>query len=317
MAQSWSLVYMPTALLVAVAALASVRLLQSGSWRAYAVSGLAIELATSMKYTAVVVAVPVVLATLLRCPDRARPHAADLSMEHNHGVAEFDVMVVRHQTINHRVELDDKRAPKIHRTRPSVRKAAGLPLAGVCAVLAFLATTPYALLDRPAFLKGLQFERQHYATGHAGMDGNASLFYASYLATHEGLLVAMALVAVAAVTMCDRQRWPVAVVLASFPVGYSALVAMQAVRNDRTIMLVLPPLAVHGTLAIQPLMMTYTHHHRAVGLAAAGTAIAVLVIGALVRLPYRHHLPGMLPSTGSTSTHHPPRPCSSSPTTRG
>jgi hypothetical protein len=35
------------------------------------------------------------------------------------------------------------------------RKAAGLPFAGVCAVLAFLATTPYALLDRPAFLMGL------------------------------------------------------------------------------------------------------------------------------------------------------------------
>jgi hypothetical protein len=39
-------------------------------------------------------------------------------MEHNHGVAEFDIMVVRRQTINHRVELGDKRAPKIHGTRP-------------------------------------------------------------------------------------------------------------------------------------------------------------------------------------------------------
>jgi 4-amino-4-deoxy-L-arabinose transferase-like glycosyltransferase len=242
---------MPTALLVAVAVLASVRLLQSGSWLAYAVSGVAVGLATSMKYTAVVVAVPVVLAALLRATDRA-----------------------------------------------SVRKAAaGLPLAGVCAVLAFLATTPYAVLDRPAFLKGLQFERQHYATGHAGMDGNAPLFYANYLATHEGLLFALALVAVAAVTMCDRQRRRVAVVLASFPVVYSAVVAMQAVRNDRTIMLVLPPLAVLGALAIQPLLMTCTHHHRTVGLAAAGTAVAVLVIGAVARLPYPP------PSTWNTAQH--------------
>src|SRR5437763_8074782 len=203
---------MPTALLSAVAVLASVRLLQSGSWLAYAVSGLAVGLATSMKYTAVFVAVPVSLAGLLRSTDRA-----------------------------------------------GLRKAAvRLPIAGACAVLAFLATTPYALLDRPAFLEGLQFERQHYAAGHAGMDGNAPGFYAAYLATHEGLLVALALVAVVAVTVWDRQRWRVAVVLTSFPVIYSAVIAMQAVRNDRTIMLVLPPLAVLAALAIEPLMTTWT-----------------------------------------------------------
>src|SRR5436305_1276649 len=150
---------MPAALLVAVAVLASLRLLQSGSWLAYAVSGVAVGLATSMKYTAVLVAVPVIVAALLRCTDRA-------------GLR---------------------------------RAAAGLPIAGACAVLGFLATTPYALLDRAAFLKGLQFERQHYATGHAGMDGDAVGFYAGYLATHEGLLVALALVAVVAVTICDRQ----------------------------------------------------------------------------------------------------------------
>lgn len=230
---------MPTALLVAVAVLASVCLLRSGSWLAFAVSGLAVGLATSSKYTAVLVAVPVILAALLRCTDRA-------------GLR---------------------------------RAAAGLPVAGACAVLAFLATTPYALLDRPAFVEGLRFERQHYATGHAGMDGDAAGFYASYLGTHEGLLVALALVAVVAVTVWDRQRWRAAVVLGSFPVIYSAVVAMQAVRNDRTIMLVLPPLAVLAALAIEPLMTTCAHHHRAVGLAAA-TAVAVLLVGAVVRLPY-------------------------------
>ncbi|MDQ3899347.1 MAG: glycosyltransferase family 39 protein [Actinomycetota bacterium] len=240
---------MPTALLVAVAVLASVRLLQSGSWPAYALSGLAVGLATSMKYTAVFVAVPVIVAALLRCTDRAGFR----------------------------------------------RAAAGLPIAGVGAVLAFLATTPYALLDRAAFLKGLQFERQHYATGHAGMDGDAAGFYAGYLATHEGLLIALAVVAVVAVAS-HRQRWRVAVVLGSFPIIYSAVVAMQAVGNDRTIMLVLPPLAVLAALAIEPLMTTYAQNHRAVGLAAA-TAVAVLVVEAVVRLPYPP------PSTWNSAQH--------------
>jgi hypothetical protein len=154
----------------------------------------------------------------------------------------------------------------------------------------------YALLDRAAFLKGLQFERQHYATGHAGMDGDAAGFYAGYLATHEGLLIALAVVAVAAVAMCHRQRWRVAVVLGSFPIIYSAVVAMQAVRNDRTIMLVLPPLAVLAALAIEPLMTTYAQNHRAVGLATA-TAVAVLVVEAVVRLPYPP------PSTWNSAQH--------------
>jgi hypothetical protein len=210
-----------------------------------------VGLATSSKYTAVLVAVPVILAALLRCTDRA-----------------------------------------------GLRRAvAGLPIAGGCAVLAFLATTPYALLDRPAFLQGLLFERQHYATGHAGMDGDAAGFYAGYLVTHEALLVALALVAVVAVTIWDRQRWRAAVVLGSFPVIYSAVVAMQSVRNDRTIMLVLAPLAVLAALAIEPLLTTCADHHRAVGLAATTIAVAVLVVEAVARLPY----PG--PSTWNAAQH--------------
>ncbi len=227
---------MPTTLLVGLTVLASVYLLRSGSWLAYAVGGLAVGLATSTKYTAVFVAVPVIFAALLRSTDRA-----DLR-----------------------------------------RAAAGLPLAGACAVLAFLATTPYALLDRPAFLAGLQFERHHYATGHAGMEGNAPRFYAAHLATHEGLLAALALTAVVVVTVWARQRWRAAVVLGSFPVIYGAVVAMQAVRNDRTIMLILPPLAVLAALAIEP-VMTWAHHHRAAGLAAADVAVVVLVVGVVIR----------------------------------
>jgi hypothetical protein len=164
-------------------------------------------------------------------------------------------------------------------------------------VLAFLATTPYALVDRHAFFEGLQFERQHYATGHAGMDGNAPLFYANYLVTHEGMLLALALVAVVAVAMWDRQRWRTTVVLVSFPVIYSVAVAMQTVRNDRTIMLVLPPLAVLAAFAIEPLVTVYAQQHRVVGLAAAGGAVAVLVVGVVARLPY----PG--PSTWNDAQH--------------
>jgi SAM-dependent methyltransferase len=69
------------------------------------------------------------------------------------------------------------------------------------------------------------------------------------------------------------------------PVIYGAVVAMQAVRNDRTIMLILPPLAVLAALAIEP-VMTWAHRQRTAGLAATGVAVAVLVVGAVARFPH-------------------------------
>ncbi|MGH3911591.1 MAG: ArnT family glycosyltransferase, partial [Pseudonocardiaceae bacterium] len=117
-------------LLVALTLLASVRLLRSDSWPAYAVAGVAVGLAASAKYTAVAAAVPVVLAALLA----GRPRAA-------------------------------------------VTKVTKLPLAGACAIGAFLLTTPYALLDRTAFLAGLRFEQEHYADGHDGAEGGSLAFY--------------------------------------------------------------------------------------------------------------------------------------------
>lgn len=227
----------PTALFVALAVLASVHLMRSGSWLAYAVSGLAVGLATSTKYTAVLVAVPVVLAALLRSTDRA-----------------------------------------------DFRKAAvGLPLAGACSVLAFW--RPPLCAARPRrVLRGLQFERRHYATGHAGMDGSAPLLRrppgdprgaAGRTRPRRGS--GGHGVGPAAVARRRRAR--------QLSRHLCAVVSMQAVRNDRTIMLILPPLAVLAALAIEP-VMTWAHHHRTAGLSAAGAAVVVLVVGVVARLPH-------------------------------
>ncbi|MGH4023690.1 MAG: glycosyltransferase family 39 protein [Pseudonocardiaceae bacterium] len=205
-------------LLVALALLASVRLLQSGSGAAYVAAGVATGLAASAKYTAVVAAVPVVLAALLG----NRPRAA----------------VTR------------------------------LPLAGACALGAFLLTTPYALLDRPAFGAGLRFEQAHYAAGHDGMEGGSLAFYLGHLATEEMVLSALAVAGAIAVARHRGQHWRAATVVASFPLVYGAVVAMQAVRNERTILLVLPGLAVLAGLAVEPIMQ-WARQRRAVTPATA------------------------------------------------
>ncbi|MDQ4092375.1 MAG: glycosyltransferase family 39 protein, partial [Actinomycetota bacterium] len=222
----------PAALLVAVAIYAAVRVQQSGSWWAYTAAGLAVGLAASTKYNAVLAAIPVIVAGLL-----AR------------------------------------------------RAALGLPLAATMAVVGFLATTPYAVLDHTEFLKGLQFERNHYASGHSGMEGSPVAYYTWHLASWEGLLVVLAIAGLVAV----RQRWRLALVLISFPLAYGTLISLQAVRNDRTIMLILPPLAVLAALATQPLAR-WARTYQAAALAAFATVLtavaAVLSLGAVSTLPW-------------------------------
>ncbi|HEU0086261.1 MAG TPA: glycosyltransferase family 39 protein [Pseudonocardiaceae bacterium] len=180
-----------------------------------------------------------------------------------------------------------------------VRRAVlGLPLAGSCALGAFLVTTPYALLDRRAFGQGLRFERAHYATGHDGMEGDSLAFYATHLATRETVLVALALAGLIAVGTGARQHWRAAVVVASFPVVYGAVVAMQAVRNDRTILLLLPPLAVLAGLAVPPLLRWAGGRRRP----ACGLVAAAVLATALLAVQVAGTFPRPGPSTWTAAS---------------
>ncbi len=96
-----------------------------------------------------------------------------------------------------------------------------LGLTALVAVLAFLAITPYALLDLPAFLDGFAFEVFHYyVRGHPG--GDVTGGYLGNLAWYVGKLIAydgpLVLLAAAAPFLAERGRRREALVLASWPV---------------------------------------------------------------------------------------------------
>lgn len=167
-------------------------------------------------------------------------------------------------------------------TRPGLRRRVGLPLAGTAAVTGFLLTTPYALLDRGAFLTALRFEREHYSTGHAGMEGNTLTFYGSFLVQYEGVLVALAFAAAVGCLLrrADNQ-WRPAVVLLAFPLVYGVVVSTLPVRNDQTIMLILPPLAILAGLAVPALRAAAPARRWSV----AAIAAAALAYGAWTTLP--------------------------------
>lgn len=191
---------MLAALLVGLGVLCSIWVFQRGSWNSYLVAGAVVGLAAGAKYTAVLVAAPVVVAAIVA-----------------------------------------------NRREAWYR----LPVAGLMAVLAFVASTPFAVLDPKAFLAGLEFERQHYASGHDGMEGDTVSFYLDLLVSREAVLLGAVVAGLIAIALTLRDRWRVAAILLAFPVVYGVAVGMQSVRNDRTIMLVLPALAVLAAFVVE------------------------------------------------------------------
>ncbi len=115
----------------------------------------------------------------------------------------------------------------------------GLYLALFFCGAGFLAATPFAILDPSKFLTDLSFEAQHYATGHAGMEGEALLWYLSYAWNSAGLLY---LLAVVGIPYGFRSHLKETCLLSTFPVVYFALISTMAVRNDRTFLPLTPAL---------------------------------------------------------------------------
>jgi 4-amino-4-deoxy-L-arabinose transferase-like glycosyltransferase len=116
-------------------------------------------------------------------------------------------------------------------------KKRGLYAALALSAVAFLLTTPFALLDLREFLAGIQLQGRIYSTGHAGMEGNALLWYLSYLLNREGPLV---LLAALQILRGFSLRSRSIMLLSVFPVAYFAFISSFAVRNARTLLPLMP-----------------------------------------------------------------------------
>ena len=103
--------------------------------------------------------------------------------------------------------------------------------------LVFLATTPYALLDYPAFSEALRFDATHYATGHSGMEGDTVRWYARFLWSTATVAPLLALIQIVRGALLKSKA---TILLASFPVVYFVFISRFVVRNDRTLLPILP-----------------------------------------------------------------------------
>jgi len=118
-------------------------------------------------------------------------------------------------------------------------------------VAVFIAITPFIFLDRRQFRGDLRFEFNHYRTGHEGMEGNSILWYGKYLITKEGPIVLFSLLScVIAIRKFERKLLPYLVVL----LMYLIFVSCFAVRNERTILPMIPLIALIACVLLDRLV---------------------------------------------------------------
>ena len=171
-------------------------------------------------------------------------------------------------------------------------------LAVAVMVLAFVATTPYSLIDLPNFLSGVAFETFHYARGHIGWEADPGLpqvlFYARHFVSDYGLIAAA--VSVAGAAAFGVADWRRAIVVLSFPVALGWLLISQRVHFERNVLSLHPiftMLAAFGLISIPSWIVAWARQrewgpgtlHRL----RVGSALALLA----ATIPW-WHLPGQL-----------------------
>jgi 4-amino-4-deoxy-L-arabinose transferase-like glycosyltransferase len=153
--------------------------------------------------------------------------------------------------------------------------------AGLVAVAVFLLTTPYAILDYPAFSTAVLWVMGHYYTGHAGMDGNPLAWYAAFLWS------TMTLIPLLAVVQIGRGLWQRSrptLLLAAYPVVYFLFISRFEVRNDRTILPIVPFLFLLAAVVLADLLALRARtagRPARVGL----TALLVALLAAMILYP--------------------------------
>ncbi len=103
--------------------------------------------------------------------------------------------------------------------------------------IAFLVTTPFALLDYEKFLEDTLYEVGHYSTGHAGMEGNSLIWYLTYMWQTAGSIY---ILAVLGIILGIHSRSKDIIFLSIFPLAYFIFISSFAVRNDRTLLPMTP-----------------------------------------------------------------------------
>jgi hypothetical protein len=112
-----------------------------------------------------------------------------------------------------------------------------LYLCAVLAAVAFFISMPYAVLSFKEFYTGFTSTGLHYASGHAGMEGNTLQYYLGYMWQTGGILYILAFLEVLRGLVTRNKAL---ITVAVFPLVYFIFISSFFVRNDRTFLPITP-----------------------------------------------------------------------------
>lgn len=150
--------------------------------------------------------------------------------------------------------------------------------------VAFVLTTPYAILDKPAFDEAIEYEQEHYREGHPGHESETSSSYgqyAGYLLDEGYGMPAMALAGIGLLWLGVKD-WQRALFLLSFPLLLFLFVGQYKVWFARNIVSIVPFLALFGGFCVYSLVGIVQRSLARRGLPAAGWTTAALLAATLI-----------------------------------
>jgi 4-amino-4-deoxy-L-arabinose transferase-like glycosyltransferase len=112
-----------------------------------------------------------------------------------------------------------------------------LVLAGGVSAVTFVVVCPYILIDHVQFATDLVYQKQTYSSSHAGMEGDSASWYLGEIVRATGIA---ALFAAFQMVSGFRRRDVRTGILACFALLYFAFIISFQIRNDRTLLPIIP-----------------------------------------------------------------------------
>ena len=248
----------PLAFFCTLALLFILRIAERPSRRNHLIAGLFIGLALSVKYTAVLLVIPLVVSHLL----------AGRAIRHHGSVRSGGVG----------------------------RKWVDLALALAAIAGTFFITSPFVLLDFSTFREHLSIEQVHMREGHFGLERSGTvLFYIRALSERIIGWPLLILLAGGIVYRIGRHRKPPELILLSFAVPYCIVLATWAMKADRYLMPILPVILIFAAAAFDVCLRlpAMAEGKRRIAVAAVLFLAAVLPLAA----SYPAHIEGYAPDS--------------------
>lgn len=259
-----------------------VRILSEPNLKHYVLAGLFAGLATSTKYSGMLLPLCILLAhaVVVRRTLASTGSAARVTVSQARKPAKARGAKRRRPAHGPAVAGPTRAGGGIGAFVSTFVGSRSLVAAGLVAMAALALTSPYILLDSENFWIGFNYERAHMRIGHFGQDESSTILYYLRIMTDSLMGWPLTLTSIAAVVylvFVRRHAW--AAIVSLFPIVYLTLISTFTMRAERYI-LPLMPLA-----CVLSAALAYELLERARAPLARRAALLTAAVGVVLALP--------------------------------